>query len=61
MPSPLEEFAANQPISEAIDAGRALLLDQPVGDHLWIALVGCAGITLVSVAIATLLFRRRFD
>jgi ABC-2 type transport system permease protein len=61
MPSPLEEFAANQPISVAVDAGRALLLDQPVGDHLWVALVWCAGITLTSVVVATMLFRRRFD
>jgi len=60
MPSPLEGFAANQPISEAIDAGRALLLGQPVGDHLWFALVWCAGITLASVATATMLFRRKF-
>jgi ABC-2 type transport system permease protein len=61
MPSGLEWFAANQPISQAIDAVRALLLGQPVGDHAWITVVMCVGIVAMSATVATVLFRRRLD
>ena len=59
MPGGLEAVAANQPISEAIDATRALLLDQPVGDHAWVAVVWCVGIAVVSATLATMLFKRK--
>jgi ABC-2 type transport system permease protein len=59
MPRGLEAFAANQPISEAIDATRALLLDRPVGDHAWVAAVWCVGIAVASATLATTLFRRK--
>lgn len=61
MPSALEGFAANQPISEAIDAIRALLLGQPVGDHVSVTVVWCVCIAAVSAMVAGTLFRRRFD
>jgi ABC-2 type transport system permease protein len=59
MPRGLEAFAANQPISEAIDAARALLLDQPVGNHAWVAVVWCVGIAVASATLATTLFKRK--
>jgi ABC-2 type transport system permease protein len=59
MPSGLEAFAANQPISEVIDAARALLLDRPVGDHAWVAVVWCIGIAVASATLATMLFKRK--
>jgi ABC-2 type transport system permease protein len=59
MPRGLEAFAANQPISEAIDATRALLLDQPVGDHAWVAAVWCVGIAVASATLATMVFKRK--
>jgi ABC-2 type transport system permease protein len=59
MPRGLEAFAANQPISEAINATRALLLGQPVGDHAWVAAVWCVGIAVASATLATVLFKRR--
>jgi ABC-2 type transport system permease protein len=59
MPGGLEAFAANQPISEVIDATRALLLDQPVGDHAWVAAVWCIGIAVASATLATMLFKRK--
>jgi ABC-2 type transport system permease protein len=59
MPRGLEAFAANQPISEVIDATRALLLDQPVGDHAWVAAVWCIGIAAASATLATTLFKRK--
>jgi ABC-2 type transport system permease protein len=61
MPAGLEAFAANQPISEAIDATRALLLGEPVGDHAWITVAWCLGITVAAAAAARILFRRRFS
>lgn len=60
MPSGLEWFAANQPISQAIDAVRALLLGEPVGNHVWITIVMCAAIAVVSAAVATTLLERKF-
>jgi ABC-2 type transport system permease protein len=59
MPRGLEAFAANQPISEVIAATRALLLDQPVGDHAWVAAVWCIGIAVASATLATMLFKRK--
>jgi ABC-2 type transport system permease protein len=59
MPRGLEAFAAHQPISEAIDATRALLLGEPVGDHAWVAVAWCVGITLASATFATMLFKRK--
>jgi len=61
MPSALEAFAANQPISQAIDATRALLLGQPVGDSVWVTVIWCVGIAVVSATIAGVLFRRKFS
>lgn len=59
LPDGLEAFASNQPITEAIEAIRALMLGQPVGDHAWITVVWCLGIIAVSVALSGLLFRRK--
>jgi ABC-2 type transport system permease protein len=59
MPRRLQGFARNQPLTHAIEAVRALLLDRPVGSHVVLALVWCAGLTVASVLVATLLYRRR--
>ncbi|NGO75288.1 ABC transporter permease [Streptomyces sp. YC504] len=59
MPSWLQGFAENQPISQVIESLRGLLLGQPVGWTPWIALAWCAGILLTSVAASAWLFRRR--
>ncbi len=58
MPAPLRVFAENQPFTHVIEAIRALTLNRPVGNHLWMALVWCFGIILVSIPIAGYLFRR---
>jgi hypothetical protein len=42
-----------------IDATRALLLGRPVGDHVWVTVLWCVGIALVSAAAAGTLFRRK--
>jgi ABC-2 type transport system permease protein/oleandomycin transport system permease protein len=41
MPGWLEPFAKHQPVSQTIDAVRALLLGQPVGNHAWVAAAWC--------------------
>jgi ABC-2 type transport system permease protein len=61
LPGVLRGFANNQPLTHAIDAIRALLLDQPIGNHAWLTVVWCLGIILVSVPIAGRLFRRKFS
>jgi ABC-2 type transport system permease protein len=58
MPSWLRVVTANQPITQAIDALRALLAGQPAGSHLSLALAEFAGIIVVAFALATVLFRR---
>jgi ABC-2 type transport system permease protein len=58
MPPWLRVVTANQPVTQAIDALRALLAGEPAGSHLCLALAEFAGITLVTAAIAAWLFRR---
>jgi ABC-2 type transport system permease protein len=59
MPSWLQGFSRNQPITPVIETVRGLLLDLPVGAHAWQALAWCAGILVASIAAAAALFRRR--
>jgi ABC-2 type transport system permease protein len=48
-------------VSQAIDAVRALLLGQPVGDYAWVTVVWCVGIAVVSATVAAILFRRKLS
>ncbi len=59
MPPALQAFAENQPLTHVINAMRAWLVGTPVGDDAWKAVAWCSGIIVVSVPIATWLFRRR--
>ncbi|MFI2620100.1 ABC transporter permease [Streptomyces sp. NPDC018584] len=59
MPSWLRGFAEHQPLTPVIESMRGLLLGQPVDGSAWQALGWCAGITVVSVAAAEVLYRRR--
>jgi ABC-2 type transport system permease protein len=58
MPSWLRVFTANQPITEAIDAVRAVLAGQPSGSHLWLAPAELAGVIVIAFTLATALFWR---
>ena len=58
MPKYLRLFAENQPVTQVIDAIRALLVGTPVGNHAWLAVVWCCGILVLSVPYAAFLFRR---
>ncbi|WP_330335304.1 ABC transporter permease [Streptomyces sp. NBC_00536] len=55
----LHGFARHQPLTPVIESLRALLLGHDAGSAPWVALAWCAGITLVSLASAAVLFRRR--
>ena len=59
MPSWLHGFANNQPVTPVIETLRGLLLDAPVGSSPWLALAWCGGILIASVALSSVLFRRR--
>jgi ABC-2 type transport system permease protein len=60
MPGWLQTFANNQPITQAVEAVRALLLGEPVGNHAWLTILWCLGITASSVVLAGSLLRRKF-
>jgi len=59
MPHYLRLFAQNQPITQVVEAARALMLDKPIGNYGWHAVVWCLGILVVSIPVASVLFRRK--
>jgi ABC-2 type transport system permease protein len=59
MPTWLRGFAENQPITQVINAIRALLNDTPVGASAWHAILWSLAIIAASVLLAGVLFRRR--
>jgi ABC-2 type transport system permease protein len=59
MPSGVRAFAENQPVTSIVDAIRALLSNQPVGNELWVALAWCVGIALVAYVFAMRVYRRK--
>lgn len=59
MPSALQAFAENQPLTLVIDTVRSLLVGTPIGNEGWLAVVWCIGIIVISVPITGWLFRRR--
>jgi ABC-2 type transport system permease protein len=58
MPSVLRAFAENQPVTQVIEAIRALLVGTPIGHYGWRASMWCLGILVISVPLASYLFRR---
>jgi len=59
MSGPVRAFAENQPVTSIVEAIRALLSNQPVGNELWVALVWCVGITLVAYFFAMRVYKNR--
>ncbi len=55
----LKAFAENQPITQVIEAVRALMLGTPIGDYGWLAVMWSLLILVVAVPIAATLFRRK--
>lgn len=59
MPGPVRAFAEHQPVTSIVNAIRALLSNQPVGNDIWSALVWCLGILVVAYAFAMLAYKRK--
>jgi len=55
----LKAFAENQPITQVIEAVRALMLGSPIGNYGWLAVAWCLGSLLVTMPLAAWLFRRK--
>lgn len=58
MPAGLRWFAEHQPFTPIIETLRGLLTDQPVGNHVWVALAWCAAVALVGYLWSKRLFNR---
>ena len=59
MPAVVRAFAENQPVTAIVDAIRALLSNQAVGNEIWVALAWCVGITLVAYFFAMRVYKQR--
>ncbi len=59
MPGPVRAFAENQPVTSIVDAIRALLSGQPVGNGIWVALAWCVGVMLVAYIFAMRVYKKR--
>jgi ABC-2 type transport system permease protein len=59
MPPVVRVFADNQPVTSIVDAIRALLSDQPVGNDIWVALAWCVGIMVVAYIFAMKAYRKK--
>jgi ABC-2 type transport system permease protein len=55
----LKAFAVNQPITQIVEAVRALMLGTPIGNYGWLSAAWSIGILLVAVPTASWLFRRK--
>lgn len=58
-PHYLKIFAVNQPISQVVEAVRALILSTPIGNHAWLAVIWSVGLLIVAMPLAAWLFRRK--
>jgi ABC-2 type transport system permease protein len=59
MPKVVRAFAENQPVTSIVDAIRALLSGQPVGNGIWVALAWCLGIMVVAYYFAMSVYKKR--
>src|SRR5829696_5126507 len=58
MPSGLEDVAQANPVTVLCDAMRALWLDAPVGNEIWLSIVWCFVITAIFAPIAVAKYRK---
>lgn len=54
-------FSEIQPMTPIIDSIRALMMDLPLGNSLWIALAWCLGITIVSFAFSLRIYNKKIS
>lgn len=60
MPGPVRAFAENQPVTSIVETIRNLLVQEPVGSEILVALAWCGGILGVAYVLAMVTYRRRF-
>lgn len=58
MPAAVRAFAENQPVTAIVDSIRALLMNKPVGNEIWIALAWCVGIMMIAWFFAMKAYRK---
>jgi ABC-2 type transport system permease protein/oleandomycin transport system permease protein len=58
LPSWLQGFANNQPVSQATDAVRALMSGTPAGNSVWVSLLWSVGLVAVLAPLAVNQFRK---
>jgi ABC-2 type transport system permease protein len=59
MPAVVRAFAENQPVTSIVEAIRALLSGQPVGNEIWVALAWCVAVMLVAYVFAMRVYKKR--
>lgn len=58
MPAGLQAFAEHQPVTQVVNAVRALTLDQPLGDAMTASIIWCVGILAVALPMSAIVFKR---
>ncbi len=59
MPGWLRAFAEHQPVTIIVNAVRGLLLNRPDATTIWLAILWCCGILVVSIPLAVWAYGRR--
>lgn len=59
MPTGLRIFAEHQPVTQVIEAIRALLVGTPIGSYGWKAVIWWLAVLAISIPVAAYLFRKR--
>ncbi len=59
MPSWLQAFAVNQPLSQVMNYVRSVTVGDPAGNSLQMSIIWCVGIMVVSLPLTGWMFRRR--
>lgn len=59
MPTIVRIFAENQPVTSIVEAIRALLSGQQVGNEIWLALAWCVGIMILAYIFAMRVYKKR--
>lgn len=59
LPKVLRLFAENQPLTQVIDAVRALLLNDPPGNSLFLAVLWCAALLIGAFVLAMQIYQKK--
>ncbi|GAB2555580.1 ABC transporter permease [Gracilibacillus alcaliphilus] len=59
MPTAVQTFAENQPVTPIVEAIRNLIANQPVGNEIWTALTWCIAIMVVAYIVAMRIYKKQ--